>query len=106
MENTKIEELCRNEEFKAAALKVETVEEAVELCGEYGIEVTGEELVEAIRASQSDELQEDALAEVSGGGIVAGVYALGFIFGMSPLGALLLCGGAIVAGVAIARHCR
>mgnify|MGYP002856116233 CR=1 FL=1 len=37
-----------------------------------------------------EELSEEDLSAVSGGGIVAGVYALGFIFGMSPLGPRIL----------------
>lgn len=101
-----IKELVTNEEFKEAASKVETLEEAVELCKRYGVEITGEELVDAIKKSHSDELSEEDLEDVAGGGIVAGVYALGFVFGMSPLGALILCGAAVAAGIIIAKKCK
>ena len=101
-----IKELVENAEFKKAASKVETVEEAVELCRAYGVEISGEELLDAIRQSQSEELSADDLDNVSGGGVVAGVYALGFVFGMSPLGAVALCGAAVVAGVAVARYAK
>lgn len=99
-----IMELVMNEEFKAAAGKVETLEEALELCKAHGIEITAEELVEAIKKSQNDELNEADLENVSGGGITAAVYALGFVFGMSPLGALVLCGAAVAGGVLLAVH--
>lgn len=44
--------------------------------------------------------EEEELVE--GGGVVAAVYALGFVMGMSPLGALVVCGTCIVGGVATA----
>lgn len=99
-----IKEFVMTEEFKAAASKVETLEEALELCKAHGVEITGEELVEAIKKSQNEELNEEDLDGVSGGGLTAAVYALGFVFGMSPLGALVLCGGALVGGVLLAAH--
>lgn len=99
-----INELIKNEEFKAAASKVETVEAAVELCKAYGVELTGEEIVSAIKKSQDCELKEEELENVAGGGIVAATYALGFIFGMSPLGALVLCGAAVAVGVGLAVY--
>lgn len=99
-----IRELVENVEFKEAASKVETVEAAVELCKAYGVEITGEKLVDAIKKSQDDELNVEELDNVAGGGIVAATYALGFIFGMSPLGALVLCGAAVAGGVLIAKH--
>lgn len=99
-----IKELVTNEEFKKAASKVETLEEALELCKTHGVEITAEELVDAIKKSHSDELNEEDLDNVAGGGITAAVYALGFIFGMSPLGALVLCGGVLVAGALLAAH--
>lgn len=101
-----IKELVANEEFKEAASKVETVEEAVELCRSYGVEITGDELVDAIKKSHDAELSEEELDEVSGGGVVAAVYALGFVFGMSPLGALVLCGAAVAVGIHIAKRAR
>lgn len=100
-----ISELVKNEEFKQAASKVETIEEAIGLCKAYGVEISEEELVEAVKKSHAEELNEEDLDNVAGGGFVAAVYALGFIFGMSPLGALILCGAAVVCGVGIARHC-
>lgn len=101
-----IKELVTNEEFKKAASKVETVDEAVALCKAYGVEITGDELVEAIKKSHDAELSEADLDNVAGGGFVAGVYALGFLFGMSPLGALVLCGAAVACGVILAKHTR
>lgn len=53
----------------------------------------------------SNSFQELSIAEaqsVDGGGPVAAVYALGFIFGCSPLGALCIVGAAVVVGVGIA----
>lgn len=99
-----INELVANEKFKEAAIKVKTVEEAVALCKTYGVEITGEELVDAIKKSHAEELGEGELENVSGGGVTAAVYALGFVFGMSPLGALALCGGAVVGGVLVAKY--
>lgn len=101
-----IKDLVTNEKFRAAASKVETVEEGVKLCKEYGVEITGEQLVEAIKKSYDEELKEDELENVAGGGFVAGVYALGFVFGVSPLGAVIICGGAVAAGVAIAKFSK
>ena len=99
-----IKEFVMSEEFKAAASKVETLEEAITLCKAHGVEITGEELVDAIKKSHNEELSEEDLENVAGGGITAAVYALGFVFGMSPLGALCLCGGAVVGGVLLAVH--
>lgn len=101
-----IKDLVENAEFREAAVKVETVEAAVELCKSYGVEVTGEEIIDAIKKSHDEELGDKELENVAGGGITAGVYALGFVFGMSPLGALALCGGAVVAGVAVAKYLK
>lgn len=64
-----IKALDANAEFKAAASKIETLEEALELCKTYGVEITAEELVSAIKKSHSDELSEDDLENVAGGGI-------------------------------------
>jgi predicted ribosomally synthesized peptide with nif11-like leader len=101
-----IKELVMNEEFKKAASKVETLEAAIELCKSYGVEITGEELVDAIKKSHAEELTEEDLENVAGGGFTAAIYALGFVFGMSPLGALVLCGAAVVGGVLIAKYCK
>lgn len=101
-----IREFVMSEEFKAAASKVETLEEAIALCKAHGVEITGEELVEAIKKSNSEELNEEDLDNVAGGGLTAAVYALGFVFGMSPLGALVLCGAAVAGGILLARYGR
>lgn len=45
-------------------------------------------------------LDQQEMLKVDGGGAVAAVYALGFVFGCSPLGALCICGGIAVAAVA------
>lgn len=51
------------------------------------------------------EMSEHELQEFNGGGFVAAVYALGFVMGMSPLGALIVCttviAGGITAGVLV-----
>lgn len=46
------------------------------------------------------EMKEKEIMCVDGGGAVAAVYALGFVFGCSPMGALCICGGVAVASVA------
>lgn len=46
------------------------------------------------------ELKGNEMSQVNGGGITAAVYALGFVMGMTPLGALCVCGACIVGGVA------
>ena len=102
--NMENKEFVMTEEFKVAASKVETLEEALELCKAHGVEISGEELVDAIKKSHNEELNEEDLENVAGGGITAAVYALGFVFGMSPLGALCLCGAAVVGGIALARY--
>lgn len=99
-----IKDLVENEEFKAAATKVETIEAALELCKSYGVEITAEELIDAIKKSHSEELSAEELDNVSGGGFTAAVYALGFVFGMSPLGALVLCGAAVAGGILLAKY--
>ncbi len=48
------------------------------------------------------ELTRNEMEVVEGGGIVAAVYALGFVMGMSPLGALVVCGVCIAGGIALA----
>lgn len=55
-----------------------------------------------IALNRFEELSYDEAQAVDGGGVVAAVYALGFIMGMSPLGALIVCGVAIGAGIAVA----
>lgn len=99
-------ELVKNAEFVEAAKKVETLDAAIELCKTYGVEITGEELVDAIKKSHDEELTDKDLDAVSGGGFTAAVYALGFVFGMSPLGALVLCGAVVVGGVLIAKYTK
>lgn len=52
-------------------------------------------------------MTNDEKNQINGGGFVAAVYALGFVMGMSPLGALCLCGvcvaGGITAGIIASR---
>ena len=51
------------------------------------------------------ELDQDELLNVDGGMAPAALYALGFVMGMSPLGACITLGCAVVAagaGVAVA----
>ena len=45
---------------------------------------------------------EDEMTDVNGGGVTAAVYALGFAMGMSPLGAICVCTGAVAIGVGLA----
>lgn len=46
--------------------------------------------------------------EIDGGGVTAAVYALGFVFGCSPLGAICICVGvtaaAIGGGVLVSKY--
>ena len=48
------------------------------------------------------ELSVEECNEANGGGVVAAVYALGFVMGMSPLGAICVVGACAVGGVALA----
>lgn len=43
------------------------------------------------------ELSQNEIEMIDGGGAVAAVYALGFVMGMSPLGALCVVGAGAVA---------
>ena len=47
-------------------------------------------------------LSNEDLTQVNGGMLPAAVYALGFVFGMTPAGALVVCGAAVAAGVGAA----
>ncbi len=48
------------------------------------------------------ELDSRELQAVDGGWVHAAVYALGFVMGMSPLGACCVVAGCAAAGVAVA----
>ena len=48
------------------------------------------------------EVSQDEMMAVDGGGVVAAVYALGFVMGMTPLGAIAVCAvGAVALGAGI-----
>jgi len=49
-----------------------------------------------------EELTLYEVNEVNGGMAPAALYALGFVFGCSPAGAIAICVGAVAAGVGIA----
>lgn len=57
-----------NKEAEAALKNAKTVDEAVAILGQYGINVTAEEFVQIGKELTSDELSEEMLALVSGGG--------------------------------------
>ena len=66
-----IEHLMNNEEFKAKLSAAENTAEMAEVFASYGVEVSEEELKEAmapVAAGEGGELSEDALDMVSGGG--------------------------------------
>ncbi|WP_294674995.1 hypothetical protein [uncultured Ruminococcus sp.] len=54
------------------------------------------------------ELSASEMNEVEGGGVTAAIYALGFVFGCSPLGAICICVGvtaaAVGAGVLVSKY--
>lgn len=62
-----VEELLKDEAFKEALASVKSLEEAAGLFQEKGLDVTGEDLQAAITMSSSDELDETAMENVSGG---------------------------------------
>ena len=68
-----IEHLMNNEEFKAKLSAAENTAEMAEVFASYGVEVSEEELKEAmapVTAGEGGELNEDALDMVSGGGFL------------------------------------
>ena len=68
-----IEHLMNNEEFKAKLSAAENTAEMAEVFASYGVEVSEEELKEAmasVTAGEGGELSEDALDMVAGGGIL------------------------------------
>lgn len=60
-----------------------------------------------LKMNKFNALTMEEMMAVDGGGAVAAVYALGFVFGCSPLGALCICGGialaSVGAGIAVSR---
>jgi len=64
----------------------------------------------ALKTHAFVDLDDQEMMDVDGGGVVAAVYALGFVFGCSPLGALCICAGVAVAaaagGWAVSRYCK
>lgn len=68
-----LENPAENEAFIQKLAETKSPEEALALFEEYGITITKEELLEAIRTAGSntdDELKEDSLDDVSGGYIM------------------------------------
>ena len=59
-----------NEQAEAALKSAQTKEEAVAILGQYGIAITVEEFIQIGRELTSDELSEDMLALVAGGGFL------------------------------------
>ncbi len=53
------------------------------------------------------EISLEESEDVNGGGVVAAVYALGFVMNMTPAGALVTCGviavAAVAGGIAVSR---
>lgn len=49
-----------------------------------------------------NELSKEKMIQIDGGMLPAAVYALGFVMGMTPAGALVVCGATVAAGVATA----
>lgn len=58
---------AENEQAEAALKNAKSMEEAVALLAQYGIEMTEEEFLEAAREMSADELSEDMLLMVAGG---------------------------------------
>lgn len=74
MQETAIEQVLRNEEVLSAFINAETAELASAILAENGIEISPQELMEALKAEEnggSDELSEDALDDVAGGASVS-----------------------------------
>lgn len=53
-----------------------------------------------------EEITNEEMLEVDGGMAPAAIYALGFVMGMSPTGALAVCGVTVAAGIAVAIKCH
>lgn len=67
-----VESMVSNKEFMARAAQVQSTQEIVDLLAEYGVNVTEEQLIEAVEAveaeyGESEELNEEALEAVAGG---------------------------------------
>lgn len=73
----KIEELMQDKEFVAQLAAMETVEEMTEALNARGVEITVEQMEQSLELAikreqaQGDELNENDLEDVSGGGITA-----------------------------------
>lgn len=63
----KLKALAENEEFTEKLKQTESMEEAIKLFAEYGVEVTEEDLKNLMAAVPEGELDEAALENVSGG---------------------------------------
>ena len=67
-----VESMVSNKEFMARAAQVQSTQEIVDLLAEYGVNVTEEQLIEAVEAAEAEfgesmELDEEALETVAGG---------------------------------------
>lgn len=73
MQETAMEQVLRNEEVLNAFINAETAELASAILAENGIEISPQELIEAVSLEEnggSDELSEDALDDVAGGSVM------------------------------------
>ena len=57
-----------NDEARNALTGLTSVEEAVSILGQYGVQITVEEFAEYVKAMHADEIPEELLEYVAGGG--------------------------------------
>jgi predicted ribosomally synthesized peptide with nif11-like leader len=69
----KVNELLRDAEFVGKIKEMDSLEEIAAAFSERGIEVTADELKAAAELSENGELPADALDNVSGGSLTAGL---------------------------------
>lgn len=75
----KLNALAENQEFADRAAMAATEEETIALLHEFGVDVTAEalnELMAVVPADANGELSEDALEDVSGGGLFSWLWNL------------------------------
>ena len=91
----KVQALMQNEEFKAKLANADSLDEMASYFQNEGIQVTGAELEAAYNcAKEDDELSEESLENVAGGGLLAaacvifigGSILLGYIDGVKAKG--------------------
>lgn len=72
MNTTKFESIVNlvesNPEAKEALTGLTSIDEAVSILGQYGVQITIEEFAEYVKAMHSDEIPEELLEYVAGGG--------------------------------------